>query len=176
MNVKRPKQIGCNHITFLKLILGCLYLMACTILYIGDEGPNDSDSNWSMECSTVVRVKTLHISSPILAAKSPFFYKVNLMTKCVHVFEILHLVICIFVDFYAALFQWNERVGATTCNITDKCIWYTFFRASCTSISVGLYPHISFQLEVVISFHLILNASIWVMSYHQWDTGSNGLR
>ncbi|XP_071716983.1 BTB/POZ domain-containing protein POB1-like [Rutidosis leptorrhynchoides] len=41
----------------------------------GDEGPNDTDSNWSMECSTAVRVKTLHISSPILAAKSPFFYK-----------------------------------------------------------------------------------------------------
>ncbi|KVH89043.1 BTB/Kelch-associated [Cynara cardunculus var. scolymus] len=41
----------------------------------GDEGANDVDSNWSMECSTVLRVKTLHISSPILAAKSPFFYK-----------------------------------------------------------------------------------------------------
>nr|XP_043618876.1 BTB/POZ domain-containing protein POB1-like [Erigeron canadensis] len=41
----------------------------------GDEGANDNDSNWSMECSTVLRVKTLHISSPILAAKSPFFYK-----------------------------------------------------------------------------------------------------
>ncbi|KVF83406.1 BTB/POZ-like protein [Cynara cardunculus var. scolymus] len=35
----------------------------------GDEGANDVDSNWSMECSTVLRVKTLHISSPILAAK-----------------------------------------------------------------------------------------------------------
>ncbi|KAJ0779425.1 putative chromatin remodeling & transcription regulator BTB-POZ family [Helianthus annuus] len=41
----------------------------------GDEGANDVDSNWSMECSTVLRVETLHISSPILAAKSPFFYK-----------------------------------------------------------------------------------------------------
>jgi hypothetical protein len=30
-----------------------------------------------MDCSTVVRIKTLHISSPILAAKSPFFYKVT---------------------------------------------------------------------------------------------------
>ncbi|XP_031286682.1 BTB/POZ domain-containing protein POB1-like [Pistacia vera] len=28
-----------------------------------------------MDCSTVLRVKTVHISSPILAAKSPFFYK-----------------------------------------------------------------------------------------------------
>ncbi|XP_024988108.1 BTB/POZ domain-containing protein At2g46260-like isoform X2 [Cynara cardunculus var. scolymus] len=40
-----------------------------------DEGANDNDSNWSMECSKVLRVKTLHISSPILAARSPFFYK-----------------------------------------------------------------------------------------------------
>ncbi|KAA8516127.1 hypothetical protein F0562_019306 [Nyssa sinensis] len=41
----------------------------------GDEATNSNDSNWSMECSTVLKVKTLHISSPILAAKSPFFYK-----------------------------------------------------------------------------------------------------
>ncbi|XP_010669540.2 BTB/POZ domain-containing protein POB1 [Beta vulgaris subsp. vulgaris] len=41
----------------------------------GDEGDNRNDSSWSMECSTIVRVQTLHISSPILAAKSPFFYK-----------------------------------------------------------------------------------------------------
>ncbi|KAI4328865.1 hypothetical protein L6164_021188 [Bauhinia variegata] len=42
----------------------------------GDEAANSNDdSNWSMDCSAVVRVKTLHISSPILAAKSPFFYK-----------------------------------------------------------------------------------------------------
>ncbi|KAI3731862.1 hypothetical protein L1987_63054 [Smallanthus sonchifolius] len=36
---------------------------------------DDNDLNWTMECSTVVRVKTLHISSPILAARSPYFYK-----------------------------------------------------------------------------------------------------
>ncbi|KAJ4728175.1 BTB/POZ domain-containing POB1-like protein [Melia azedarach] len=41
----------------------------------GDEAVNGNESSWSMDCSTVVRVKTLHISSPILAAKSPFFYK-----------------------------------------------------------------------------------------------------
>ncbi|THG18541.1 hypothetical protein TEA_028855 [Camellia sinensis var. sinensis] len=41
----------------------------------GDEAANSNDSDWSMDCSTVLRVKTLHISSPILAAKSPFFYK-----------------------------------------------------------------------------------------------------
>ncbi|KAJ6400671.1 hypothetical protein OIU84_016165 [Salix udensis] len=40
-----------------------------------DETGDGNESSWSMDCSTVVRVKTLHISSPILAAKSPFFYK-----------------------------------------------------------------------------------------------------
>ncbi|XP_004298859.1 PREDICTED: BTB/POZ domain-containing protein At2g46260-like isoform X2 [Fragaria vesca subsp. vesca] len=30
---------------------------------------------WITDCSTVLRVETIHISSPILAAKSPFFYK-----------------------------------------------------------------------------------------------------
>ena len=32
-------------------------------------------SSWSMDCSTIVKVRTIHISSAILAAKSPFFYK-----------------------------------------------------------------------------------------------------
>ncbi|KAK9277602.1 hypothetical protein L1049_007147 [Liquidambar formosana] len=41
----------------------------------GDEAAHSNDSSWSMDCSTVLRVKTIHISSPILAAKSPFFYK-----------------------------------------------------------------------------------------------------
>ncbi|KAI4338381.1 hypothetical protein MLD38_023447 [Melastoma candidum] len=41
----------------------------------GDEAATSNDSNWSMDSSAVVTVKTLHISSPILAAKSPFFYK-----------------------------------------------------------------------------------------------------
>ncbi|KAK4411466.1 BTB/POZ domain-containing protein POB1 [Sesamum angolense] len=41
----------------------------------GDEAANSDDSNWSEDGSRVLRVRTLHISSPILAAKSPFFYK-----------------------------------------------------------------------------------------------------
>ncbi|GLT54944.1 hypothetical protein SLA2020_281020 [Shorea laevis] len=41
----------------------------------GDEAAPGNDSLWKMDCATVLRVKTLHISSPILAAKSPFFYK-----------------------------------------------------------------------------------------------------
>ncbi|CAA2954498.1 BTB POZ domain-containing POB1-like isoform X1 [Olea europaea subsp. europaea] len=41
----------------------------------GDAAANSDDSNGSEDSSGVIRVKTLHISSPILAAKSPFFYK-----------------------------------------------------------------------------------------------------
>ncbi|KAJ3692196.1 hypothetical protein LUZ60_012546 [Juncus effusus] len=40
----------------------------------GDDTSNDSFS-WSMEVSQVLRVKEIYISSAILAAKSPFFYK-----------------------------------------------------------------------------------------------------
>ncbi|XP_042479538.1 BTB/POZ domain-containing protein POB1-like [Macadamia integrifolia] len=41
----------------------------------GDEDSYSNDLSWSMDCTTVLRVRTIHISSPILAAKSPFFYK-----------------------------------------------------------------------------------------------------
>ncbi|KAG9140627.1 hypothetical protein Leryth_006828 [Lithospermum erythrorhizon] len=41
----------------------------------GDEDANSDDVNWDMDGSNILQVKTLHISSPILAAKSPFFYK-----------------------------------------------------------------------------------------------------
>lgn len=44
---------------------------------VGDEAVDSNDSKRNMDFSgtTLVTVKTLHISSPILAAKSPFFYK-----------------------------------------------------------------------------------------------------
>ena len=44
-----------------------------------------SAPNWGLEwldCFSVKRVRELHISSPILAAKSPFFYKVNPSFLC----------------------------------------------------------------------------------------------
>ena len=41
----------------------------------GNEAEVGNNSAWNMDCSTVVRIKTLHISPLILAAKSPFFYK-----------------------------------------------------------------------------------------------------
>ncbi|CAA0830655.1 BTB/POZ domain-containing protein POB1 [Striga hermonthica] len=44
-------------------------------LQSGDEAANSDDSIGTEDGSRLLRVKTLHISSPILAAKSPFFYK-----------------------------------------------------------------------------------------------------
>ncbi|XP_048501160.1 BTB/POZ domain-containing protein POB1 isoform X2 [Beta vulgaris subsp. vulgaris] len=41
----------------------------------GDETLQNIDISLRMDCSAVLQVKTIHISSPILAAKSPFFYK-----------------------------------------------------------------------------------------------------
>ncbi|CAA6671581.1 unnamed protein product [Spirodela intermedia] len=40
-----------------------------------DEAGEGNESSWSMDCSTILRVKSMFISSAILAAKSPFFYK-----------------------------------------------------------------------------------------------------
>jgi hypothetical protein len=51
--------------------------LSWVIINIGDEASTADDANLQMDCSAVVKVKTLHISSPILAAKSPFFYKVD---------------------------------------------------------------------------------------------------
>ncbi|KAL7167651.1 hypothetical protein ACSBR2_038168 [Camellia fascicularis] len=42
---------------------------------LGDKAAHSNDSSQNVDCSTVLCVKTIHISSFILAAKSPFFYK-----------------------------------------------------------------------------------------------------
>ncbi|KAF9685890.1 hypothetical protein SADUNF_Sadunf03G0101600 [Salix dunnii] len=44
----------------------------------GDAAGPSSDSSWSMDCSGVLRVKSIYISSAILAAKSLFFHKLFL--------------------------------------------------------------------------------------------------
>lgn len=42
---------------------------------LGDGSTENNDSPSNMDCTAVLHVRTIHISSPILAAKSPFFYK-----------------------------------------------------------------------------------------------------
>ncbi|XP_048422642.1 BTB/POZ domain-containing protein POB1-like isoform X2 [Pyrus x bretschneideri] len=45
-----------------------------------DEAGAVNDFSWNLNCHTVVKVRTLLVSSPILAAKSPFFYKVRILS------------------------------------------------------------------------------------------------
>ncbi|KAK7258550.1 hypothetical protein RIF29_24130 [Crotalaria pallida] len=85
----------------------------------GDEAANsiDNDSSWSMDCSSVVRVKTLHISSPILAAKSPFFYK--LFSNGMRESEQRHVTLRINASEEAALmellnFMYSNTLGTTS--------------------------------------------------------------
>jgi len=49
------------------------------IINIGDNAhaANVEDSNMNMDCLVAVKVRTMHLSSRILASKSPFFYKVD---------------------------------------------------------------------------------------------------
>lgn len=91
--------------------------------FVGDETAPGNDGLWSMDCSAVLRVKTIHISSPILAAKSPFFYKVMVLLCCMLflVLGYLYSLICSMPP--AVVFKRNERVRAATSNSKDPCIW-----------------------------------------------------
>ncbi|XP_057443685.1 BTB/POZ domain-containing protein POB1-like [Lotus japonicus] len=84
----------------------------------GDEAANSNDSNWIMDCSTATyyRVKTLHISSPILAAKSPFFYKLfsNGMKESEH----RHVTLRINASEEAAFMELLNFMYRNTLNIT----------------------------------------------------------
>ncbi|KAJ9706086.1 hypothetical protein PVL29_001587 [Vitis rotundifolia] len=83
----------------------------------GDEAGHSSDSSWGMDCSTVLKVKTLHISSPILAAKSPFFYK--LFSNGMRESEQRHVTLRIHASEEAALmdllnFMYSNTLSTTT--------------------------------------------------------------
>ncbi|XP_039011972.1 BTB/POZ domain-containing protein POB1-like isoform X2 [Hibiscus syriacus] len=83
----------------------------------GDEDTNNNESSWNMDCSTVHRVKTLHISSVILAAKSPFFYK--LFSNGMRESEQRHVTLRIDASEEAALmellnFMYSNKLSVTT--------------------------------------------------------------
>ncbi|WOG88622.1 hypothetical protein DCAR_0207857 [Daucus carota subsp. sativus] len=82
----------------------------------GDEAADSNDSNWSMECSEVLRVKVLHISSPILAAKSPFFYK--LFSNGMRESEQRHVTLRITVSEEAALMELLNFMYSNTLSVT----------------------------------------------------------
>ncbi|XP_044477257.1 BTB/POZ domain-containing protein POB1-like [Mangifera indica] len=83
----------------------------------GEEATHSNDSSWSMDCSTVLRVKTVHISSPILAAMSPFFYK--LFSNGMRESEQRHVTLQIHASEEAALmdllnFMYTRTLSTTT--------------------------------------------------------------
>ncbi|XP_076944837.1 BTB/POZ domain-containing protein POB1-like [Bidens hawaiensis] len=85
---------------------------------MNEEPPSDDyDSNGAMECSTIIRVKTMHISSPILAARSPFFYK--LFSNGMKESDQRHAILRINASEEAALmellsFMYNNQLTVTT--------------------------------------------------------------
>ncbi|CAA2961425.1 BTB POZ domain-containing POB1-like isoform X1 [Olea europaea subsp. europaea] len=83
----------------------------------GDDAANSDDSNGSEDSSGVIRVKTLHISSPILAANSPFFKK--LFSNGMMESEQRHVTLRINASEEAALmeilnFMYSNTLSATT--------------------------------------------------------------
>uniref|UniRef100_A0A2P2JC00 Uncharacterized protein MANES_02G013900 n=1 Tax=Rhizophora mucronata TaxID=61149 RepID=A0A2P2JC00_RHIMU len=94
------------------------YFIACCgyMRLVGDDAARSSDSSWSMDCMTVLSVKTVHISSPILAAKSPFFYQ--LFSKGMRESGEQHVTLRIYASEEAALmellnFMYSNTVTAT---------------------------------------------------------------
>ncbi|KAL9320449.1 hypothetical protein ACSQ67_012288 [Phaseolus vulgaris] len=83
----------------------------------GDEPTNMNDSDWNMDCSAVVRVRTLHISSPILAAKSPFFYK--LFSNGMKESEQRHVTLRINASEEAALMELLNFMYSNTLNVSS---------------------------------------------------------
>ncbi|CAK9156702.1 unnamed protein product [Ilex paraguariensis] len=118
----------------------------------GDEAANSNDSNWSMDCSTVLRVKTLHISSPILAAKSPFFYK--LFSNGMRESEQRHVTLRINASEEAALmellnFMYSNSLTATTAPVLLDVLMAAdkFEVASCMRYCSRLLRNLSMSPE-----------------------------
>ncbi|GLT90815.1 hypothetical protein SLE2022_087320 [Rubroshorea leprosula] len=83
----------------------------------GDDDDNGNASSQNMDFSTVLRVRNIHISSPILAAKSPFFYK--LFSNGMKESEQRHVTLQIHVSEEAALldllhFMYSNALSTTT--------------------------------------------------------------
>ncbi|KAA8522475.1 hypothetical protein F0562_013164 [Nyssa sinensis] len=83
---------------------------------LGDEASQSNDSSWNMDSSTVLRVKTIHISSPILAAKSPFFYK--LFSNGMRESEQRHVTLRIYASEEAALMELLNFMYSNTLSTT----------------------------------------------------------
>ncbi|KAG1335146.1 BTB/POZ domain-containing protein POB1 [Cocos nucifera] len=68
-----PPNVGQDVALPMPILIPAIACLPSYLCYGDDSQSNES--TWSMECSHVLRVKSIYISSAILAAKSPFFYK-----------------------------------------------------------------------------------------------------
>ncbi|GAB2293256.1 hypothetical protein Dimus_027461 [Dionaea muscipula] len=84
-----------------------------------------------MDCSSVLRVKTLHISSPILAARSPFFYKV----EDIYVISLTSCYVCLpgvcSSHFFVSFFYYDAVVLYETVTAEAGHIWYEYKSWNC---------------------------------------------
>lgn len=85
----------------------------------GDEAEvaHSGDANLNSHRNVVVRVRTLHISSPILAAKSPFFYK--LFSNGMRESEQRHVTLRITASEEAPLVELLNFMYSSTLNVTS---------------------------------------------------------
>ncbi|KAF9622727.1 hypothetical protein IFM89_032907 [Coptis chinensis] len=82
----------------------------------GEEAADNNDSSRSMVYSVVSRIRTLHISSPILAAKSPFFYR--LFSNGMIESEERHVTLRINASEEAALLELLNFIYSNTLSVT----------------------------------------------------------
>jgi hypothetical protein len=104
--------------------LSICYWIHWTLLFLSGEDGESSDSSLNMECNQVLRVKSIYISSAILAAKSPFFYKVILIRAwnelSVHC-SVLYQANNAITFFLLAFLKWHERIWSEACNSSNNC-------------------------------------------------------
>ena len=115
----KKKSMPCSTKRREYYLATCYPLHWTFVFFAGDDGES-SDSSWNMECNQVLRVKSIYISSAILAAKSPFFYKVILIcasnefiADCRYVLYLANHVITFIL---LAFLKWHERIRSEACN------------------------------------------------------------
>lgn len=105
-------------------LLICLLLDNCVVAFLVDEGIlGNNAAACRPDYSTVIKVKTIHISSPILAAKSPFFYKVRSCQSGACLLNLKLFIIFVFNYCHLVIRKWDERVGAASGDCTGPCFW-----------------------------------------------------
>jgi hypothetical protein len=70
-----------STVTVLYLLFPSLFVLFSLTWYLAGDDGQGIDSSWTVVGTPVLRVKTIYISSAILAAKSPFFFKVSVITS-----------------------------------------------------------------------------------------------